>query len=71
LAITGLYFFDNQVVKLSKSLKPSKRKELEITDLLRKYQLKNQLFSNDIGKKGFWLDAGSMEDYYKTIKFVG
>jgi len=71
LAITGLYFFDNQVVKLSKSLKPSKRKELEITDLLRKYQLKNQLFSNDIGKKGFWLDAGSMEDYYKKFKFVG
>ena len=70
LAITGLYFFDKQVVRFSESLKPSKRKELEITDLLSKYLLKNQLFSNDIGKNGVWLDAGSMEDYYETIKFV-
>ena len=39
-AITGLYFFDNKVIKYSKELKPSKRSELEITDLLNKYRLK-------------------------------
>ena len=44
LAITGLYFFDN-VVHLSKSLKTSKRNELEIVDLLNKYKIKNQLKS--------------------------
>ena len=37
LAVTGLYFFDNKVVELSKNLKPSKRKEIEITDLLNQY----------------------------------
>ena len=47
LAITGLYFFDNKVIKYSKKLKPSKRKELEITDLLIKYQKKNQLYYFD------------------------
>ena len=40
LAVTGLYFFDNQVIKYSKTLKPSKRKELEIVDLLNKYRKK-------------------------------
>ena len=43
LAVTGLYFFDNKVVKYSKSLKPSKRKEIEIIDLLNKYRKKNKL----------------------------
>jgi glucose-1-phosphate thymidylyltransferase len=43
LAITGLYFFDNKVINLAKSLKPSKRNELEITDLLNKYRQKNKL----------------------------
>ena len=43
LAVTGLYFFDNKVIKLSKSLKPSSRNELEITDLLNCYRRKNQL----------------------------
>ena len=43
LAITGLYFFDNKVVKFAKQLKPSKRNELEITDLLNKYKKSNKL----------------------------
>ena len=43
LAITGLYFFDNNVIKISKSLKPSKRNELEIVDLLNRYRKKNRL----------------------------
>ena len=69
-AITGLYFFDNNVVDYSKSLKFSKRGELEITDLLQVYKRKKQLFANFIGRGGAWLDTGSIEDYYKTIAFV-
>ena len=69
-AITGLYFFDNKVIKFSKQLRPSKRKELEITDLLKKYQKNRQLYANFIGRGGAWLDAGSIEDYYNTSTFV-
>jgi len=70
LAITGLYFFDNKVVKYAKSLKPSKRGELEITDLLKKYKSNKNLSAEIIGRGGAWLDTGSIEDYYKTIAFV-
>jgi len=70
LAITGLYFFDNKVIKYSKELKPSKRKELEITDLLSKYRKKNELNADYIGRGGAWLDTGSLEDFYKTNTFV-
>ena len=69
-AITGLYFFDNNVVKYSKKLKPSSRGELEITDLLNIYRKKKQLNANFIGRGGAWLDTGSMDDYYKTSAFV-
>ncbi len=69
-AITGLYFFDNKVIKFSKELKPSRRGELEITELLKKYQKINQLSSEFIGRGGAWLDTGSIEDYYKTSAFV-
>ena len=69
-AITGLYFFDKNVVNLSKKLKPSKRGELEIIDLINKYKLKNQLSAEFIGRGGAWLDTGSISDYYKTSAFV-
>ena len=69
-AITGLYFFDKNVVKYAKKLKPSKRGELEIIDLLMKYKNQNKLSTNIIGRGGAWLDTGSIEDYYKTISFV-
>jgi|TARA_B110000459_G_C16573395_1_gene477514 glucose-1-phosphate thymidylyltransferase len=69
-AITGLYFFDNNVVKYAKTLKPSKRGELEIIDLIMKYKKKNTLSSDFIGRGGAWLDTGSIEDYYKTSAFV-
>ena len=69
-AITGLYFFDKKVVKFSKELKPSKRKELEITDLLKKYKKKGKLTAELIGRGGAWLDTGSIEDFYKTSNFV-
>ena len=70
LAITGLYFFDNNVVKYSKKLKPSKRGEVEIVDLLNLYKSKNQLSANLVGRGGAWLDTGSMDDFYKTSAFV-
>ncbi len=70
LAITGLYFFDNKVIKLSKNLKPSKRGEIEITDLLNLYKSKNKLEADIIGRGGAWLDTGSIEDFYKTSAFV-
>ena len=69
-AITGLYYFDNKVIKYAKSLKPSKRKELEITDLLKKYLSNKKLSAEIIGRGGAWLDTGSIEDFYKTSNFV-
>ena len=69
-AITGLYFFDNNVIKYAKNLKPSKRKELEIIDLLNKYKIKNNLSAEYLGRGGAWLDTGSISDYYKTSNFV-
>lgn len=70
LAITGLYFFDNNVVKFAKKLIPSKRGEVEIIDLLNFYKKKNQLTAELIGRGGAWLDTGSIEDFYKTSAFV-
>tara|TARA_B100000035_G_C21012844_1_gene560437 strand:+ start:655 stop:1530 length:876 start_codon:yes stop_codon:yes gene_type:complete len=70
LAITGLYFFDNKVTSYAKKLKPSKRNELEIVDLLEIYRKKNKLSADLIGRGGAWLDTGSIEDFYKTSAFV-
>ena len=70
LAITGLYFFDNSVIKISKSLKPSKRNELEIVDLLNRYRKNNKLKAEFLGRGGAWLDTGSIEDFYNTSSFV-
>ena len=70
LAITGLYFFDNKVVNFAKKLKPSKRGEVEIVDLLNFYKSRNQLSADLIGRGGAWLDTGSMDDFYKTSSFV-
>ena len=70
LAITGLYFFDNKVIEYTKKLKPSKRNELEIVDLLKKYKNKNKLGVEFLGRGGAWLDTGSIEDFYNTSAFV-
>mgnify|MGYP001441559506 FL=1 len=70
LAVTGLYFFDNKVISYSKTLKPSKRNELEIVDLLNKYKNKNKLSAEFLGRGGAWLDTGSIDDFYKTSSFV-
>ena len=70
LAITGLYFFDNKAVEYAKKLKLSKRKEIEIVDLLTKYNKKNKLTAELIGRGAAWLDAGSIEDFYNASSFV-
>jgi len=70
LAVTGLYFFDNKVIKYSENLKPSKRKEIEIADLLNKYKKKNKLSAEFLGRGGAWLDTGSIKDFYNTSAFV-
>ncbi len=69
-AITGLYFLDNKVVEFAKKLKPSKRNELEIVDLLNIYKNHNKLSAEFLGRGGAWLDTGSIEDFYKTTNFV-
>ncbi len=70
LAITGLYFFDKNVVKYAKKIRPSRRGELEIVDLINYYKKKGQLSADLIGRGGAWLDTGSIEDFYKTSAFV-
>ena len=70
LAVTGLYFFDNKVIHYSKRLKPSKRNEIEIVDLLNKYKRDNKLTAQFLGRGGAWLDTGSIKDFYDTSAFV-
>ncbi len=70
LAVTGLYFFDNNVVKYSKSLKFSKRNEIEITDLLNIYKGNKKLKADFIGRGGAWLDTGNIKDYYSASNFI-
>ncbi|OUX44361.1 glucose-1-phosphate thymidylyltransferase [bacterium TMED277] len=70
LAVTGLYFFDNSVIKHSKKLRPSKRKELEIIDLLKKYKKNNRLKAELIGRGATWLDTGSIKDFYNASNFI-
>ena len=69
-AVTGLYFFDNKVVQLTKKLKPSKRGELEIIDLLNFYKKKNTLKAEFIGRGGSWLDTGNINDFYDASNFI-
>ena len=70
LAVTGLYFFDNKVIGLTKKLKKSKRGEFEIIDLLNMYKRKNKLKAEHIGRGGSWLDTGSIKDFYDAGNFV-
>jgi glucose-1-phosphate thymidylyltransferase len=69
-AITGLYSFDNKVVEYAKKLTPSKRGELEITDLLKKYLKNGELSAEILGRGSAWLDTGSIESFHKTSNFV-
>ncbi len=69
-AITGLYFFDKNVIKFAKKIKPSKRGELEIIDVLKKYLKVNKLNLEFIGRGGAWLDAGNVKDLFDASQFV-
>ena len=70
LAVTGLYFFDNNAIQYSNKLKPSKRGELEIIDLLNLYKKSNKLKVEFIGRGGVWLDTGNVKDYYEATNFI-
>lgn len=70
LAITGLYFFDKNVVNFSKKLKPSKRKELEIVDLLKKYLKIRKLKIEFMGRGSSWLDTGNVDSLHETSQFI-
>ena len=70
LAVTGLYFFDKNVVKYAKKLKPSKRQELEIVDLLNIYRKKKLLQADFIGRGGTWLDTGNIKDLNNASNYV-
>jgi glucose-1-phosphate thymidylyltransferase len=70
LAVAGLYFYDNEVVKIVQNLKPSTRGELEITDVNKRYLENKRLVVNIVGRGIAWLDTGTHDDLIKASVFV-
>ena len=69
-AVTGLYFFDNKVIEFAKNVKPSKRGELEITDVIQQYFEKGELFAENFGRGFAWLDTGTHKSLMAAGQFV-
>ncbi len=69
-AVTGLYFYDNRVIDISKNLKPSPRGELEITDVNRQYLQWNELDVQVMGRGQAWLDTGTHETLLEAAQFI-
>jgi glucose-1-phosphate thymidylyltransferase len=69
-AVPGIYFYDNQVVKIAESLEPSERGEIEITDLNRVYLEKGCLKARMFGRGVAWLDAGTHESLLHAASFI-
>tara|TARA_Y100000590_G_scaffold84349_2_gene94235 strand:+ start:160 stop:1029 length:870 start_codon:yes stop_codon:yes gene_type:complete len=70
LAITGLYFFDKNVASIAKKLKPSKRNETEIVDILKIYSKKNLIKMEHLGRGSAWLDTGTIKNNLSSSNFV-
>ena len=68
--VTGLYFYDNNVVKYAKELKPSKRNELEITDLNNIYLRQNKLNVEILSDTAKWMDAGTIDSLFAASEFI-
>ncbi len=69
-AVTGLYFYDRNIIEFAESIKPSKRNELEITDINKLYLQKNLLFVEDFGRGFAWLDTGTKESILEASLFI-
>jgi glucose-1-phosphate thymidylyltransferase len=70
IAVTGLYFFDNQVLDIARSLEPSPRGELEISDVNKAYIERGQAKVNVLGRGMAWLDTGTHESLIEASEFV-